>query len=97
MRNYRTIDETAPFNDQSGLSTTPTGAVQVDPWQQTMNDYDAEVQADSSFAGPEQNTIEEEFNTYIMSIPKRTVAIDTIKFWEVRYYLAVIQDSDIHP
>jgi hypothetical protein len=92
MRNYRTIDETTPVNDQS-RTAAPTRAVQVDPWQHSMNDYDAEVQADLSFTAPEQSTIDEEFNTYIMSIPKRTVALDTIKFWEVGHPAVV---KDIH-
>jgi hypothetical protein len=74
MRNYRTIDETT-CNDQS---TTVTKA--VDPWQFYVADYDADVEADTSIT---EQTTEEEFTAYIMSLPKQKVALDTVKFWEV--------------
>jgi hypothetical protein len=77
MRNYRTTDETT-FNDQS--TTMTKAAIQVDPWQYHIADYEADVDADTSIT---EQTTEEEFTAYIMSLPKQKAALDTVKFWEV--------------
>jgi hypothetical protein len=78
MRNYwHAIDETTPSTGNS-QSTTVTRT--VDPWEYYVADYEADVEADTSFT---KQTIEEEYNTYILSLPKGNLTLDMVKFWEV--------------
>ena len=54
-------------------------------WKQYIADYEADVVGeDTSFT---EQTIDEEFTTYILSLPKCAGALDTIKFWEVSVFL----------
>jgi hypothetical protein len=81
MKKYCMANEqTALRNDKAELETK-----QIDPWQQYIADYEADVQEDISFT---EQTVEEEFMAYITSVPqvKRPSQItDTIRFWEVCY------------
>lgn len=74
MRNYRTIDETASNNDPSTLTKA------IDAWEQYVADYEADVEGDISIT---EQTIDDEFNAYNLSLPNRNVVLDTVKFWEV--------------
>jgi hypothetical protein len=83
MRKYRTIDETTSENNQE------TPATAVDSWLFSIAKFEEEVASGENSEGEadtdSEHTIEEEFTTYIMSLPKRGVALDAVKFWEVGY------------
>jgi hypothetical protein len=82
MRSYRAADEDAA-SEAGGETEESRGT--IDAWQQYVADYEADIAGEeTSFT---QQTIDEEFSTYILSVPKRAVGLNTIKFWEVRQTL----------
>lgn len=80
MRTYRVADEVATLDSaQADDEDVPN------MWEQYIADYEADVVGkDTSFT---EQTIDEEFTTYILSLPKRASALDTIKFWEVSVFM----------
>jgi hAT family C-terminal dimerisation region len=71
--------------DDSIIGTLPptSGVTQTSTPQflQYMKDFDDEdVEGDTSVT---EKTIDEEFNNYVSSVPKRNAALDTLRFWEV--------------
>jgi hypothetical protein len=60
----------------SGVTRTPTPQ-----FLQYMKDFDDDdVEGDTSVT---EETIDEEFNNYVSSVPKCNAALDTLKFWKV--------------
>jgi hypothetical protein len=78
MKTYRTVDETTMQNNQSTAATS--SAQVVDSWLFCVAEFEDEVEAADT--STELASIEEEFTTYITSLPKRA-ALDTFTFWEV--------------
>jgi hypothetical protein len=77
MRKYR------PEEDLT-LGPSSTAANPSSQFLQLMNDYeDEQAEEDASFT---EETIDEEYNSYVSSVPKRAGALDTLKFWEVSFY-----------
>ena len=75
MRTYRVADA-APASDSDHADDNNA----PDIWKQYITEYEADVCQDTSFT---EQTIDEEYTTYILSLPKRASVLDTIKFWEV--------------
>jgi hypothetical protein len=75
MKKYRVVDP-----EETAENQHETAAGTMDPWQQYIADYEADFEANTSFG---EQTIEEEFTTYILSLPKRSAGLDAVKFWEV--------------
>jgi hypothetical protein len=77
MRKYRPDDVT--------LGPPPsTSANPPSQFLQLMNDYeDEQTEGDASFSA---ETIDEEYSSYVSSVPKRAGALDPLKFWEVSIY-----------
>lgn len=78
MRKYR------PDSDED-VTAGPSSSIAANPpsqFLQLMIDYDDE-QADTSFT---EETVDEEYNSYVSSVPKRASALDPLKFWEVSIY-----------
>jgi hypothetical protein len=81
MRKYRSDQD----DDIIGTSSSTGIARAVTPphaFLQHMMDYEDE-QEDTSLT---EETIDEEFNSYVNSVPKRAAALDPLKFWEVSAY-----------
>lgn len=83
MRKYRSDDENITVGRGQGSSLASKAPKPKEAFMQFLEQYNslAEVQ-DTSFAEQSQ-TVEEEFNNYIITAPKYQVALDPIKFWEV--------------
>jgi hypothetical protein len=87
MRKYRaeSNEDDIISGNSSSIAATP-----VPQFMQHMMDYE-QSEEDISFT---EETIDEEFNSYVTSVPKptvksgkRTVAfLDPLKFWEVSIY-----------
>ena len=77
MRKYRAINETTSQSNQN------TPAIAVDSWLFSVAEFEDEVEEDEGADTDSEHTIEEEFTTYIMSLPKHGVALDAVEFWEV--------------
>jgi hypothetical protein len=77
MRKYRSGED-----DLDAIVGTSSAATPHPQFLQHMIDYEDE-QEDASFTG---ETIDEEFSSYINSVPKRTAALDPLKFWAVSTY-----------
>lgn len=80
MRKYR------PDEDEDDVTGGPSSNAVNPPSQflQLMIDYDNEqADEDTSFT---QETIEEEYASYVSSVPKHATALDPLKFWEVSIY-----------
>jgi hypothetical protein len=82
MRKYRSNDS----NDDNGDTITTAGTAPPPTrlaFLQYLDDYeDAVADADTSYT---EQTIDEEFSSYTNSIPRRSAALDPIKFWEVSF------------
>lgn len=74
MKKYRVDDEEAPSGDDRAK---PDSQI-TNPWQLYVADI--EDQGDVSIS---EQTIEEEYAAYVASVPKRQIAVDPVKFWEV--------------
>jgi hypothetical protein len=77
MRKYRP-DEDPTIGPPSTAANPPSQFLQL------MNDYeDEQAEGDASFT---EETIDEEYKSYVSSVPKRAGALDALKFWEVSFY-----------
>jgi hypothetical protein len=83
MRTYRVADEL----EVAALDSAQADDEKVpDMWKQYIADYEADIMGeDTSFT---EQTIDEEYTAYILSLPKRAGTLDTIKFWEVSVFIS---------
>ena len=80
MRTYCVADEVTASDSAQADEKVP------DMWEQYIADYEADVGGkDMSFT---EHTIDEEYTTYILSLPKHASTLDAIKFWEVSIFLS---------
>ena len=80
MRKYRSD------KDDNTISTFSPVAVVTPALQflQHMMDFDDEqAEEDTSII---EETVDEEYRSYVSSAPKRTAELDPLKFWEVSTY-----------
>jgi hAT family C-terminal dimerisation region len=82
MRKYRSDDD-----DVTPAGPSSSNAQAINPpsqFLQLMMEYDNEqADEDISFTG---ETIDEEYASYVSSVPKHTATLDPLKFWEVSIY-----------
>jgi hypothetical protein len=81
MRQYRSDKDDGTVDAPSSTAVAPPPQ-----FLQHMIDYDDEHAEDTSFT---EETIDDEYNSYINSVPKRAAAaaaLDPLKFWEVSTY-----------
>ena len=83
MRKYRPSE----LDDDITGPSSSTAVKQPSQFLQLMNDYEEEqADKDTSFT---EETVDEEYNNYANSVPKRkaaAAALDPLKFWEVSIY-----------
>ena len=81
MRKYRSVEDDDKIGTLSSIAVTP-----APQFLQHMIDFeDEQSEEETSFT---EETIDEEFNSYVSSAPKRGATLDILKFWEVSTLIA---------
>jgi hypothetical protein len=86
MEKYRTssVNSGNATEDMQANATQFMSA--VNPWHDIVAGYDAELddgKATFSREATVQQTVEEEYSTYVMGAPSSGTTLDTLKFWQV--------------
>lgn len=87
MRKYRP--------DEDIVTAGPPPPIAVNGFLELMNDFE-DQQADQEDTSFTQETVDEEYTGYVNSLPKRAVALDPLKFWEVSVYNCHSRHIDIY-
>ena len=63
--------------------------VQMDAWQRMVADFDAEIADGQDTFGPKptQQSVQEEYSTYVMGALSAGSTVDTLGFWKVKNLL----------
>jgi hypothetical protein len=78
MKKYR------PVGAQGIARGGHTAEAPKEAFLQFIDDYESNLEGDISIT---EQTIDDEFNTYVDGYSKRQAAIDSIKFWEVSTFI----------
>lgn len=100
MENYRTssmINSGGPTAEMQANTTQFTPA--LDGWYDFVADFEDELDdGKATFSRREvtvQQTVEEEYSTYVMGAPSSGTMLDTLKFWQVSAHKTVAIKFDI--
>jgi hypothetical protein len=81
MKKYRPVDER-----HITASGSRTGEAPKEAFLQFIDDYESRLAGNISFT---EQTIDDEFDTYVEGYSKRQPAVDPLKFWEVSTFIMI--------
>ena len=70
-------------DEDATVGPPPTAVNQPSQFLQLMNEYEDEQAEEEDDALDLEETIDEEYSSYINSVPKHAAVLDPLKFWEV--------------
>lgn len=100
MENYRTSSTINSGGPTAEMQANAIHTPALDGWYDFVADFEDELDdGKATFSRREvaavQQTVEEEYSTYVMGAPSSGTTLDTLKFWQVSAHKTVAVKIDI--